>query len=150
MTNAGRGNDEVILVARILLVALFLIFGWGKLTDFSETVAYMAKVDTPLPVGSAIIAVLVEVFVSAALGLGLLTRPLAIVLAAYTLGTGIIGHHFWSEQGAARTMDEINFFKNVSIVGGCLLLYVTGAGKYSIDARLRNVGTTLGLARSRQ
>ena len=30
----------------------------------------------------------------------------------------------------------INFYKNVSIMGGLLLLYVTGAGKYSIDARL--------------
>jgi len=29
----------------------------------------------------------------------------------------------------------INFYKNVSIVGGLLLLSVTGAGKYSIDRR---------------
>jgi putative oxidoreductase len=140
MMNAGRGNDEVILVARILLVALFLIFGWDKLTDFPGNVADMTKVGAPLPVVAAIVAVVVEVFVAAALGLGLLTRPLAIVLTAYTLGTSIIGHHFWSEQGAARVLDEINFFKNISIVGGCLLLYVTGAGRYSIDARLRNVG----------
>jgi len=31
----------------------------------------------------------------------------------------------------------INFYKNISIIGGFLLLYVTGAGKYSIDARLK-------------
>jgi putative oxidoreductase len=29
----------------------------------------------------------------------------------------------------------INFYKNISIMGGLLLLCVTGAGKYSIDRR---------------
>ena len=27
-----------------------------------------------------------------------------------------------------------SFYKNLSIMGGFLLLYITGAGKYSIDA----------------
>jgi putative oxidoreductase len=27
----------------------------------------------------------------------------------------------------------INFYKNISIIGGLLLLFVTGPGKYSID-----------------
>jgi putative oxidoreductase len=29
----------------------------------------------------------------------------------------------------------INFYKNVSIIGGLLLLSVTGPGKYSFDRR---------------
>jgi putative oxidoreductase len=33
-------------------------------------------------------------------------------------------------------MAEINFYKNISIAGGFLLLFVTGAGKYSVDAKL--------------
>ena len=39
-------------------------------------------------------------------------------------------------EGAARYANAINFYKNVGIIGGFLLLYVTGAGRYSLDARL--------------
>jgi len=38
-------------------------------------------------------------------------------------------------EGAARYADAINFYKNISIIGGFLLLYVTGAGRYSVDRR---------------
>lgn len=72
-----------------------------------------------------------EFFVSAALILDALTRPVALLLLLYTLGAAIIGHHYWTMIGM-ETM--INFYKNISIMGGLLLLYVTGAGKYSVDA----------------
>ena len=37
MTRFGsdRNRDEVVLVARILLVILYFVFGWAKLTDYS-------------------------------------------------------------------------------------------------------------------
>ncbi len=69
--------------------------------------------------------------------LGILTRPLAVLLAFYTLAAALIGHHYWTMTGPAQYENMINFYKNVSIMGGCFLLYVTGAGKYSIDARYR-------------
>ena len=137
MTTFGseRIGDEVILAARILLVVLFLIFGWSKLVDVSGTVAYMAQTGVPAPVISALVAIAVEAFVSIAVVLGVWTRPVAIVLALYALATGFLGHHYWTMTGAARFESEIDFYKNVSIMGGFLLLYVTGAGKYSLDAK---------------
>ena len=59
-----------------------------------------------------------------------------LLLMIYTLGTAIIGHHYWNMAGMAQFENMINFYKNVSIMGGLLLLYVTGAGKYSVDAKL--------------
>jgi putative oxidoreductase len=56
----------------------------------------------------------------------------------YTLGTALIGHRYWTLTGADRVASMDGFYKNLSIMGGFLLLYVTGAGKYSIDA-LRSV-----------
>ena len=47
---------QQILLARLLLMWLFLISGWGKLTDFSGTVAYMASQGAPLPVLATVIA----------------------------------------------------------------------------------------------
>jgi putative oxidoreductase len=133
---AERVRDEILLVARILLVLLFLVFGWGKLTDYSGTVGYMAKTGAPLPSIAALVAIAVEVFVAIAVVLGAWTRPLAVLLALYTLATALIGHHFWTMEGAARYGNAINFYKNISIVGGFLLLYITGAGRYSVDAKL--------------
>src|SRR5271156_2352918 len=120
---------------RILLVVLFLIFGWSKLVDVSGTVAYMAQTGVPMPEISALAAIAVEAFVSIAVVLGIWTRPFAIVLALYALATGFLGHHYWTMTGAARFESETNFYKNLSIMGGFLLLYVTGSGKYSLDAR---------------
>lgn len=132
---AQEPKSGLILIARILLMILFLIFGWGKLTGFSGTVGYFTQTQVPMPVVSAVIAVVMEFFVGIAIILGFFTRPLAIILALYTLGTALIGHPYWTLTGGAQLEAEINFYKNISIIGGLLLLYVTGPGRYSIDAR---------------
>jgi putative oxidoreductase len=126
-------KNEVILAARILMMILFVMFGWAKLTGFSGTVAYMTSSGAPVPALSAIIAVVMELVVGLALVVGFYTRPLALLLALYTLGTAIIGHHFWNMTGAEQYANMINFYKNISIIGGLLLLVVTGPGKYSFD-----------------
>ena len=130
-----RWANETILLARILMMALFVLFGWGKLTDFSGTVAYMASSGLPLPTLAAAVVILMEFFVGLAILLGFCTRPLALLLALYTLGTALIGHHYWTMAGAERMANEINFYKNLAIIGGLVLLSVTGPGKYSLDRR---------------
>jgi len=88
-------RDEVLLIARILLAALFFRFGWSKLLDYSGTVAFMSHDGAPVPPLAAVIAIVMEFFGSIAIILGVFTRPLAILLALYTLATAFIGHHFW-------------------------------------------------------
>ena len=132
---ADRIKNEAILVARILLIMLFVVFGWSKLTNYSGTVGSMTQLNLPMPSVTALVVIAVEVFVALAIALGAWTRPLVVLLALYTLGTALIGHHFWTMEGAARNGNAINF-KNISIIGGLILLYVTGAGRYSVDARL--------------
>jgi putative oxidoreductase len=137
---AGRIRDEGILIARILLALLFLKFGWGKLTDYTGTVTYMTHSGIPLPTIATLVAIVVEFLVSIAVILGVWTRPLAVVLALYTLATAFIGHSYWSMEGLDRYANMINFYKNLSIIGGFLLLYVTGSGRYSVDAKLGRAG----------
>jgi len=96
-----RFRDEILLVARVLLIVLFVAFGWSKLTNYAGTTAYMAQTGPPLPSVAALTAIVVEVFVALAVALGAWTRPLALLLALYTLGTGLIGHHFWTMEGPA-------------------------------------------------
>jgi len=130
-----RWRDALILLARLLLMGLFLISGWSKLTDFSGTVAYMASLGAPLPVLATVIALVMEVLVALALVAGILTRPLALLFALFVLGTALLGHRFWMLEGAERAANLVQFYKNLSIIGGLLLLAVTGPGRYAIGGR---------------
>lgn len=129
----NRQRDRLILLARILLMILFVASGWQKMLGFTGTVGEMATIGLPLPAVVAAIVIIIEFLVGLALVVGVCTRPLALLMALYTLGTAFIGHHYWTMTGAAYGANFVNFYKNVSIVGGLLLLCVTGAGKYSID-----------------
>jgi putative oxidoreductase len=127
-------NDELILAARLLLATLFLIFGWRKLRDFSGTVSQMAQLGVPTPVLAAGVATFMELPVAFAVAVGAFTRPFALLMALYALGTALIGHRYWTVKDADYVDSLDGFYKDLSIMGGFLLLFMTGAGKYSIDA----------------
>ncbi len=126
--------DGGLLAARLFLAPLFLIFGWRKLWDFSGTVSQMVQDRVPTPVLAAAIAVFMELPVAFALAVGAFTRPSAVLFLFYTLGTSLIEHRYWTKSGADQLESMEAFYKNLSIMGGFLLLSITGAGKYSIDA----------------
>lgn len=126
-------NDELILAARLLLATLFLIFGWRKLKDYSGTVSQLVQLGVPMPVLAAAVAIFMEIPVAFAVAVGAFARPSALLMVLYTLGTALIGHRYWTITGADYVDSMDSFYKNLSIMGGFLLLYVTGPGKYSID-----------------
>jgi len=132
-----HNRDGLVLLARVMLMLLFLVSGWGKLQDFQGTVAYMASLHAPMPQLAAAIAVTMEFVVAIALVLGIAVRPLALLFVLFVLGTGILGHAFWSMEGSERAANFTQFLKNVSIAGGLLLLVVTGCGRYALARRRR-------------
>ena len=129
-------HDELILAARLLLATLFLIFGWRKLRDYSGTVSQMVQLGVPTPILATVVAIVMELPVAFAVAFGVFTRPAAALMALYSLGTALIGHRYWTVQGADYVDSLDGFYKDLSIMGGFLLLFVTGAGKYSVDALL--------------
>lgn len=126
-------RDVLLLLARILLVILFILFGWQKIAHFSGTIAFMGTEGAPAPIVSAAIAVVMELVVGIALLVGFYTRPLALLLALYTVGTALIGHHFWTMTGGEQMNNMIHFYKNIAIAGGLLALCAAGPGRFSID-----------------
>jgi putative oxidoreductase len=125
-------NDELTLAAR-LLATLFLIFGYRKLKDYSGTVSQMVQLGVPMPILAAAVATFMELPVAFAVAVGAFARPSALLMFFYTLGTALIGHRYWTVTGPDRVDSMDGFYKNLSIMGGFLLLYIHGAGKYSID-----------------
>ena len=98
----------------------------------NTSLARFTKLNTML---AAIIAVVMEVPAAILIVLGFFTRPLAVLFIFYTLGTAVIGHHYWDMAGDAVGPNMINFWKNVSIAGAFLLLAITGPGAISLDRR---------------
>ncbi|MFT0866215.1 DoxX family protein [Pseudomonas sp. CAM1A] len=128
-------RDVILLLARILLMILFVLSGWSKLTGFEGTVGYMTSLGAPAPMLAAAIAVIMELLVGILLILGFYTRPLALLFALFVLGTALIGHPFWNMVEPERSANMTQFLKNLSIIGGLLLLALSGAGRFSLDRR---------------
>lgn len=128
-------RDIIILIARILLMILFVLSGWAKLTGFDGTVGYMTSLGAPAPMLAAAIAVIMEFVVAILLILGFYTRPLAFLFALFVLGTALLGHPFWNMVDPERSANMTQFLKNMAIMGGLLLLAVSGPGRFSVDGR---------------
>ena len=115
------------LAGRVLLAAMFLLSGIGKISGYAGTQGYMESMGVPGALLPLVIAL--EILGAVAVIVGLRTRLAAAGLAAFTLAAGLIFH------GGADQMQQIMLFKNVAIAGGFLLLVARGAGDWSLDAR---------------
>jgi putative oxidoreductase len=114
------------LVGRILIAALFVISGLSKIGSYAATQGYMQSVGVPgalLPV-----VILLELGGGIAIILGLYTRLVALLLAGFSVLTGLLFH-----AGSPDPVQQIMFLKNVGLAGGFLLLLAYGAGRLSID-----------------
>lgn len=115
------------LAGRVLLAAMFLIAGIGKISGYAGTQAYMQSMGVPGALLPLVIAL--EVLGAIAIIVGYRTRLAATALAAFTLAAGFIFH------GGADQMQQILLLKDVAIAGGFLLLVARGAGAWSLDSR---------------
>lgn len=126
-------KDLVALLGRVLLAAMFVFSGYGKLTGFAGTVGYITSKGLPMPQVLAAIAILIELGGGLLIVFGLKTRWAAAAFIAFLLVITPIFHHFWDVPAEQMMGQQINFMKNVTIVGGMLLLLGFGPGRYSVD-----------------
>jgi putative oxidoreductase len=130
IATTANSNSATILIGRILLSAIFLLSGFGKLTAIAGTAGYFGSLGLPVPTVTAVVVGLIELLGGIAILVGFQTRIVAWVLAIFTLATGLVAHTGWADQ-----MQMIQFLKNLGITGGFLLLASSGPGAYSIDAK---------------
>lgn len=126
-------KDWAALLGRILLAAMFVISGFGKITGFEGTAGYIASKGLPLPQVLAAIAILIEFAGGLAIVAGWKTRWAALAFIVFLIVITPIFHAFWAVPPEQVMAQKINFMKNCSIVGGMLLLFAFGPGRYSVD-----------------
>ena len=111
---------------RLLLSALFLIEGLGKISTQEDVIMYMEDYGVPgilfLP------ALFVEIFFPLLLILGYKTKWVASVMALFTFSVAIIFHTDFSEG-----MQMMLFLKDIAIAGGFMIIVAYGPGKISLD-----------------
>jgi putative oxidoreductase len=120
------------LVARILLAAVFILAGIGKITGFSGTVAYIDSTGLPLASTLAVISIIVEIGAGVLIIIGWQGRMAAWALFVFVGLANIFFHTNFSDQ-IQMTM----FLKNLAIMGGLLLVALGGTGACSIGCKCK-------------
>ena len=118
------------VLGRIFLSTIFLIEGINKIFHYEGTIQYMESFSVPDFL--AIPAIILEILFPLLLIIGYQTKISALIMAIFTIVVAIIFHTDFSDQ-----MQFISFLKNIAIVGGFLIIFVNGAGKYSVDNKFR-------------
>ncbi|MEP7057754.1 MAG: DoxX family protein [Caldimonas sp.] len=133
-------QNPLALMGRFLLAPMFVLAGFGKLTGFAGTVAYMQSKGIPATELLATLAALLELGGGLALLFGFYTRWAALALAGFTVIASLIFHDFWAVPEAQRMVQNLLFMKNISVAGGLLVLAAFGPGAWSIDSRRTGSG----------
>ena len=132
-------------IARVLLVLIFVLSGAMKLLDIQGTAdqiqpivaipsmlqEFVVEVETftgqKWPQLLAILAGIIEVVAGLLIAFNIGTRGAAAVLALFTLVTTFYFHAFWSMSGDLMQTNMIHALKNLSIIGGLLIMVVLGS-----------------------
>jgi len=135
-TIAATWSDFLLLVGRVFLGWLFLASGYGKVTGIAGASAYFTSLGLSPPEFWAWFAGIVELVLGVTLILGIATRYAAIASFVWVLVATAIAHRYWTYPPAQQVGQYNNWLKNIAIMGGTLYVFVTGAGRYALDAML--------------
>ena len=116
------------LIGRIFISLIFLLAGIRKIFNYEGTIGYMESFGVS---GYLLIpAIVIEILFPLLVIVGYKTKLASIILSLFAILLAIIFHTDFSNQ-----MQLMSFLKNFAIAGGFLVIFVRGAGKYSIDQR---------------
>lgn len=132
---AALWQDFLLLVGRVMVGWIYLQSGWGKLFNIAGVGKTFPQ--RGLPEWMAYISVPSEFFGGLFLLVGFATRYTALVMLIFTVVATVSSHAYWSAPEAQRVSQETNFWKNVSMLGGIVILFVRTAGRFSVDSWLR-------------
>lgn len=127
----------IVLVGRVLLGLLFVLAAIAKLTDRTGTTAYFEDLGLPAPAVMTWASSLFELIAGLAVLVGYHTRPVAYLLAAFSVSAGYLGHFGQGgDDPMLSLMHTQAFQKDLAIGGAFLVLAVFGPGSLSVDGRL--------------
>ncbi len=129
-----KTRDVVLLIGRLLLAAIFLLSGFGKIMDFAGTAEQIAGKGLPLPQLLTVGAIVFELVGGLMVATGFRIGYGAVLLILFLVPTTLLFHNFWSYSGQEMEKEIISFLKNLSILGGLLITLITAPGALSLGS----------------
>ncbi len=124
-------ENLLILVARIFISSLFLWSGVARIFHWKVSTLDMRSKKLPASILPA--AILLQIIGGLSVLLGYETRVGTLLLIVFVIPWAIKMHDFWNLQDPDRTTQKMMFMKSVAVLGGLLLLLVTGAGSFAFN-----------------
>jgi putative oxidoreductase len=127
-------RDEVFLIGRILFASVFLRFGVLHLTQTEGSAQYASYKGVPQARAMVVGTGVAMLAAGVAVVLGIWMDLACLGIAVFCIIAGVVMHRFWAEPDAqTRQVEMAQFFKNVAIAGGALiLLAVSEEAPYTI------------------
>lgn len=123
-------QNTAAIAGRVFLGLLFVVSGIGKITGFAGTAAFMASKGMPMAEALLVGAIVVEFVGGLMLVAGFKARWAALAIAAFLVPATLIFHYPLGPDAQAQMTQ---FLKNLSILGGMLLVAAFGPGAWSAD-----------------
>ena len=126
------------LIGRVMLALIFVLSGANKIFEWKGTVGYMESAGIPIAPLFLIGAIIVEIGGGLSVLLGYRARWGALALFVFLIPTTLIFHHFWTHLlPMVKQNQMIHFMKNISIMGGLLMVFAYGPGPMAIEKNRR-------------
>jgi putative oxidoreductase len=123
-----------VLLGRFFFVLIFLLSGPNHFSK--QTIAYAASQGVPLASVAVPLSGLIALLGGLSILLGYRAKIGAWLIVLFLVPVTLLLHKFWGiSDPTIAQMQMIMFMKNVSILGGALLISQFGAGPFSLDAR---------------
>jgi len=131
---AAGVNDTTLAIGRVLIALIFVSSGVEKFMDLGATASAIGSKGQPYANVLAGLTATLEAGGGLLIIVGWQTRLVAVLLAIFCAVAAYFFHDFWHQPlGPQHTNNMIHFMKNVSMIGGLLMLCAAGAGRYSLD-----------------
>ena len=118
-------DSLIMVVGRVLLGIYFLLPGLGKILTYSDNIILLTSKGVPLTPIALPLTILIEVILGAMLIFDRYIKMSSMILFALTLLINIFIHDFWNLSGVMQSHEAQNFYKNMGVAAGLLILAST-------------------------
>jgi len=125
-------SDALLLIGRVLIAGLFFLTAWFG----SPNAGYLTSLGYPSPDLMSMLAIAVEYIIIISLVLGVATRYGALLGLLFVIIAAATAHRYWTFPQPQQLVQYIFLTKDIAIAGGLVLLFATGAGRFSVDRLL--------------
>ncbi|HLK05551.1 MAG TPA: DoxX family protein [Candidatus Acidoferrum sp.] len=127
-------QGAVVVLGRLLFAAIFVMAGFNHFNR--QTIGYAASQGVPLASIAVPLSGVLAILGGLSILLGYRAKLGAWLIVLFLVPVTLMMHKFWTVTDPMMAQVQmVMFMKNVSMLGGALLISQFGAGPFSLDAR---------------